>query len=101
LEERRIRIRVYIIQLLAKIVAVFQEDGNSYMLSFNVIWHSWPGKFSSYNGFGRITVLLPSVLDIVHYLGCFSYHNCSKTGSVLAFRWTREDCRDEYRPLSN
>jgi hypothetical protein len=102
LEERRIRTRVYIIQLLAKIVAVFQEDGNSYMHSFNVIYRSWPGKFSGCNEFRRITVILPSVLDIFHYFGgFFLYHTCSKTGSVLAFRWTREECRDEYRPLSN
>ena len=104
LEERRMRIRICIIQLLAKIVAVFQEDRNSFMHSCKVIYRSWPGKFSSFNGFGRITVILPSVLDIVHHLGggggC-SYHNCSNTGSVLPFRWTRKDYHDECRPLSN
>jgi len=71
LEERRVRIRVYTIQLLAKIVAVFQGDENLYMHSFNVIYRSWPGKFSGYNEFRRITVILPSVLDIFHYLGGF------------------------------
>jgi len=30
---------------LAKVVAVFQEDGNSYMHSFNVIHRSCPGNF--------------------------------------------------------
>jgi hypothetical protein len=86
---------------VAKIVTVFPEDRNSYMHSFNAIFRYWPGKVSSYSGFERITVISSSVLGIFHFLGGFPYHNSSKTGSVLAFRWKREDCRDEYRPLSN
>jgi len=50
------------------------------MHSFNVIYRSWPEKFSSYNVFGRIRVILPSVLDIVRYLGGFLTTTVLKLG---------------------